>query len=281
MQKGFEIDMFGYEPEFVVCGDARIAYYDVGRGKPLVLLHGNGEDSSYWNAQIPELTRFYRVIAVDSRGHGASGSGGHGLSFEMMAEDLKTVLDTLGVKKAHFLGFSDGGNLAIKFALTHPEYIDKLILNAANVEMFSGVKPQVQLPVMAGYGVAAALSRFSKKAARRRDVLGLMVHPYGVTMNDLERLTMPTLIIVGEQSLDYWQYGQETSTDLAFDMTNAICIPGLFAQGNPVVADACAQNAVIVDVKGTRLTVKGGSVTISAPEVTVEGNLTVTGSLSY
>ena len=57
MQKGFEIDMFGYEPEFVVCGDARIAYYDVGRGKPLVLLHGNGEDSSYWNAQIPELTR--------------------------------------------------------------------------------------------------------------------------------------------------------------------------------------------------------------------------------
>ena len=139
--------MFGYEPEFVVCGDARIAYYDVGRGKPLVLLHGNGEDSSYWNAQIPELTRFYRVIAVDSRGHGASGSGGHGLSFEMMAEDLK---------------------------------------------------PQVQLPVMAGYGVAAALSRFSKKAARRRDVLGLMVHPYGVTMNDLERLTMPTLIIVGE-----------------------------------------------------------------------------------
>ena len=128
----------------------------------------------------------YRVIAVDSRGYGASGSGGHGLSFEMMAEDLKTVLDTLGVKKAHFLGFSDGGNLAIKFALTHPEYIDKLILNAANVEMFSGVKPQVQLPVMAGYGVAAALSRFSKKAARRRDVLGLMVHPYGVTMNDLD-----------------------------------------------------------------------------------------------
>ena len=52
MQKGFEIDMFGYEPEFVVCGDARIAYYDVGRGKPLVLLHGNGEDGSYFERQI-------------------------------------------------------------------------------------------------------------------------------------------------------------------------------------------------------------------------------------
>ncbi len=41
------------------------------------------------------------------------------------------------------------------------------------------------------------------------------------------------LLVVAEQSLDYWQYGQETSTDLAFDMTNAICIPGLFAQREP------------------------------------------------
>lgn len=193
--------MFGYEPEFVDCGDARIACYDVGRGKALVLLHGNGEDSSYWKAQIPEFTRFYRVIAMDSRGHGASESGAHGLSFETMAKDLKTVLDARGVKKAHILGFSDGGNLAIKFALTYPEYVDKLILNGANVEMFSGVKPQIQIPVYAGYGLAAAMSRFCKKAARRRDVLGLMVHPYGVSMDDLDRLTMPTLIIVGEHDM--------------------------------------------------------------------------------
>ena len=45
------------------------------------------------------------------------------------------------------------------------------------------------------------MSRFSKKAARRRDVLGLMVHPYGVSMDDLDRLTMPTLIIVGEHDM--------------------------------------------------------------------------------
>ena len=152
--------MFGYEPEFVDCGDARIACYDIGRGKPLVLLHGNGEDSSYWKAQIPELTRFYRVIAVDSRGHGASETGAQGLSFALMAEDLKRVLDARGVKKAHFLGFSDGG-----------------------------------------YAVNALLAKFSKKAARKRDVLGLMVHPYGVAMDDLAQLTMPVLIIVGEHDM--------------------------------------------------------------------------------
>ena len=85
--------MFGYEPELIDCGDACIACYDIGRGRPLVLLHGNGEDSSYWKAQIPEFTRFYRVIAVDSRGHGASENRTRGLSFALMAEDLKSVLD--------------------------------------------------------------------------------------------------------------------------------------------------------------------------------------------
>ena len=193
--------MFGYEPEFVQCGDARIAYYDVGRGKPLILLHGNGEDSSYFKAQLPELSRFYRVIAVDSRGHGQSESGTHGLSFSLMAEDLKTVLDALGIGKAFILGFSDGGNLAIKFALTYPEYVDKLILNGANIEMFRGIKPSIQLPLYPVYGLLSVLGRHSSRAAHRRDVLGLMVHPYGVKMEDLARITAPTLLIVGEHDM--------------------------------------------------------------------------------
>jgi phage baseplate assembly protein gpV len=88
------------------------------------------------------------------------------------------------------------------------------------------------------------------------------------------------LIIVGEQSLDYWMYGQETSTDLAFDMTNAMCIPGLFAKANPVVADACAGNAVIVDVNGTRITVKNGAAIIDASKVTINGDVQVNGKVT-
>lgn len=64
------------------------------------------------------------------------------------------------------------------------------------------------------------------------------------------------LVIVAEQSIDYWMYGQETETDLAFDPTNSICIVGLFVKGNPVMQEACDQNAVIVDASGTRLTIK-------------------------
>ena len=186
----------------VQSADAQIFYLEYPSPHPhaqtLILLHGNGEDHRYFARQIAAFSARFRLVLMDTRGQGRSSAGRGKLNFSVFAQDLLRLMDALHIPKAHLLGFSDGGNLAIKFALTHPEYIDKLILNAANVEMFSGVKPQVQLPVMAGYGVAAALSRFSKKAARRRDVLGLMVHPYGVTMNDLERLTMPTLIIVGE-----------------------------------------------------------------------------------
>lgn len=193
--------ILGYEPAFVCCEDTNIAYYDLGCGYPLVLLHGNGEESSYWSAQIPELTRFYRVIAVDSRGHGASGRGTRPLSFAQMASDLKQVLDKLGVARVHILGFSDGGNLAIKFALCHPNYVNRLVLNGANVEMFAGIKPHIQLPVYVGYGALTLLGRFNRTARAKRDVLGLMVHPYGVRMEDLERITSRTLLIVGEHDM--------------------------------------------------------------------------------
>lgn len=64
------------------------------------------------------------------------------------------------------------------------------------------------------------------------------------------------LIIVSEQSLDHWMYGQETGTDLKYDLTNAVCVPGLFVPANTVVAEAIEQDAIIIDIEGTRMTLK-------------------------
>ncbi|WP_278941235.1 Gp138 family membrane-puncturing spike protein [Anaerotruncus colihominis] len=88
------------------------------------------------------------------------------------------------------------------------------------------------------------------------------------------------LVIVAEQSIDLWMYGQETNTDLAFDLTNSICIPGMFAKENAAMEDACAGNAVIVDVGGTRIAVKAGSVQVDAGSITLNGNVTVKGNLT-
>lgn len=87
------------------------------------------------------------------------------------------------------------------------------------------------------------------------------------------------LIVIAEQSIDYWQYGQETKTDLAFDMSNAICIPGLFAKGNASMEEACSQDAVVLNAQGSKVVVKGGEVTITAAKVTINGNVEVNGSI--
>lgn len=87
------------------------------------------------------------------------------------------------------------------------------------------------------------------------------------------------LVIIAEQSIDYWMYGQETDTDLAFDLSNAICIPGMFVPGNPTMKEACDNNAVIVNVSGTKLTVKGGLIQMDAADVVINGNLTVSNGI--
>ena len=101
------------------------------------------------------------------------------------------------------------------------------------------------------------------------------------------------IILVAEQSIDYWMYGQETDTDLDFDLTNSICIPGLFVPANQVMKKACDENAIIadlkgtfvkirepeiiLDVKGTRITIKSGEVIIDAAKVTINGNVQLNG----
>ncbi len=192
-----------WQPKFVQADGVRLAYYEWGQGEPLVLLHGNGADSTCFRNQIPVFSRLYRVIAVDSRGHGRSELGDEGLNFAQMADDLYAVFQTLGLKKAHVLGFSDGGNLAICFALQYPQCVDKLILNGANIRMLTGIKPYIQLPVYPAVGLLHLLSPLDRSIRRKYDVLSLMAHEYGVDWDDLRRIQVPTLVLVGEHDMVY------------------------------------------------------------------------------
>lgn len=128
-----------------------------GTGQPMVLLHGNGEDSSYFVNQMSFFESKYHVIAVDTRGHGRSPRGQGAFTLERFAEDLKEFLDRRGLRRIVLLGFSDGGNIALIFALKYPGYIDRLILNGANLNPF-GMKPSVLADVAREYvGVVGKL----------------------------------------------------------------------------------------------------------------------------
>ena len=180
--------------------DIALNYVEAGEGFPLVLLHGNGEDYTYFKRQMEPFSQQYRVIALDTRGHGKSPRGTAPFTLEQFAGDLKEFLDQRGITKCHLLGFSDGGNIALLFALRYPQYVEKLILNGANLTP-AGVKLSTQLPIAAGWCARGVCGLFSKKAKANWEMLNLMVTQPHIRPQTLEKLAVPTLVIAGERDM--------------------------------------------------------------------------------
>jgi pimeloyl-ACP methyl ester carboxylesterase len=104
-----------------------------GKGKPLLLIHGNGGSIKSMAKIIPYFSQHYKVIATDSRAHGKSTDRGDSLSFEMMADDEAALLDKMHVDSAYVIGWSDGGIVALVLAMRHPEKVIKLASTGANL----------------------------------------------------------------------------------------------------------------------------------------------------
>ena len=178
--------------------DIELFYTKTGSGPPLLLLHGNGEDGTYFVHQVEEFSRDFTVYAIDTRGHGQSPRGGAPFTISQFADDLLAFMDQQRLPQADILGFSDGGNIALIFALRHPDRVRRLILNGANLDP-KGVKPLVQLPIVLGYHFAS-LSK-SPKAKARAELLGLMVNEPHIDPAELGKLSMPVLVIAGTRDM--------------------------------------------------------------------------------
>ncbi|RDB59265.1 alpha/beta hydrolase [Paraeggerthella hongkongensis] len=180
--------------------DVKLHYREQGSGAPLILLHGNGEDSTYFEHQIERFSRNFRVIALDTRGHGRSPRGSAPFTIRQFADDLLRFMDAHAIERAHVLGFSDGGNIALTLALAHPDRVDRLVLNGANLNA-AGVKRSVQIPIELGYRAASLFARWSRKAHDNAEMLGLMVNDPNIDPRQLSRLDAPTLVIAGTDDM--------------------------------------------------------------------------------
>lgn len=105
-----------------------IYYESLGEGQPLILIHGALGDRRMWDEQLQAFAAEFRVIRYDHRGFGRSSIPQE--SYSPVA-DLLQLLDKLGISRAHLVGNSLGGSLAIDFALTHPERVASLVLVAS------------------------------------------------------------------------------------------------------------------------------------------------------
>lgn len=175
-------------------------YLEQGSGEVLILLHGNGEDCGYFRHQMEPFSRYYRVIAIDTRGHGQTPRGEAPFTIRQFAEDLLDFMDLQGIERADILGFSDGGNIAMVFALTHPERVRKLVLNGANLDA-SGVKRSVQIPIEIGYRMASLFAHKSLNAKKKAELLGLMVNDPALKPEELALIKAPTLVIAGTRDM--------------------------------------------------------------------------------
>ena len=173
-------------------------YLENGAGEPLILLHGNGESSACFSAQIRAFAPHYHVFAPDTRGHGKTPRGEAPFTIRQFADDLCGFMDAHGIEKAHLLGFSDGGNVAMIFAMRYPDRVDRLILNGANLSP-AGIKRRVQIPIEIGYAIARRGK--SEKARRNAEMLGLMVNDPNVAPAELAAIRAKTLVIAGTRDM--------------------------------------------------------------------------------
>lgn len=178
--------------------DISLHYVKKGSGAPLLLLHGNGESGDYFIHQMDEFARYFTVYAVDTRGHGQSPRGTAPFTISQFADDLLGFMDEQGIERAHILGFSDGGNIALTFALRHPGRVGRLVLNGANLDP-AGVRPSVQLPIVLGYKLASLFQ--APKARANAELLGLMVNEPHIHPEELAALTMPVLVVAGSRDM--------------------------------------------------------------------------------
>jgi pimeloyl-ACP methyl ester carboxylesterase len=111
-----------------------IAYDDQGAGLPIVFLHAFPLNRSMWSEQVAALSRGFRAIAIDLRGHGESDAPFWRYSLEQYALDVKEVLAGLGIRKAIFVGLSMGGYLEFTLYRLYPDLMLGVVLADTRAE---------------------------------------------------------------------------------------------------------------------------------------------------
>lgn len=207
-------------------------YYEIhGAGPPLVLVMGIGYDSSLWTLeQVPALSTRFTVVLLDNRDAGRSSRADHPYTIADMADDVAGLLDAIGVRRTHLLGLSMGSMIGIEFAQRHAERLDRLVLAGPAaaparsaidpISIWSWVKTNDSSGEVFGaqqftWLFSSAFLRNEQAVQETASLLASNPNPLGPEAYErqagaylefdaadrLDRVTAPTLVIVGEQDL--------------------------------------------------------------------------------
>lgn len=175
--------------------DITLHHIEAGTGEPLLLLHGNGEDGTCFERQVTFFRDSFHVYAVDTRGHGRSPRGTAPFTLGQFSDDLACFMDRHGIAAAHLLGFSDGANIALLFALKHPERVLSMVLNGGNL-FPEGLTAEVRREDRAAYQEALEAGD-----RQQLELLRLMMEEPHIDPAELARLDMPVLVVAGTDDM--------------------------------------------------------------------------------
>ncbi|KAF2075030.1 hypothetical protein CYY_003682 [Polysphondylium violaceum] len=180
-----------------------IHYKRSGEGRPLILLHGNGEDHHIFDALGDKLSQHYTVYAVDSRNHGKSAKHPD-VGYDAMTLDVYAFITALKLTKVSILGFSDGAIIALQLAMAHPDLLDKIVLLGINLSP-SDFKPHVYQEIKDAYAV------------NQDPLYKLMLEQPQIKLADVASVTTPALLFAGQDDC----FKQSVYDDLMSVLPNA------------------------------------------------------------
>ena len=172
---------------FLDLGPLKLHYEVSGEGRPLILLHGNGEDMTIFDEALPLLEKHFTVYRIDTRCHGKSTDMGN-IRYDLIAEDLNVFILLLKIRKPIVFGFSDGGIAALLLEIKHPGTAGSLIVSGANTSP-RALKLWFRISAWNAY-------------QRTRDkLINLMLSEPHIRKSELESIKIPVLVTAGEKDL--------------------------------------------------------------------------------
>lgn len=163
-------------------------YYEVyGEGKPIIMLHGNGESHKIFKKVTEKLKNDFKVYLIDSRAQGQSEKTKE-ISYNLMALDVIEFIKKLEIEKPILYGFSDGGIIGLLIAIKEPSLLSKLIISGANLEPKGMTRSMVAI-IKLGYFFT------------RNKLYKMMLTEPNITKEDLGKIEVPTFVFAGKKDV--------------------------------------------------------------------------------
>ena len=186
--------------KYATVNGIKIYYEEYGQGEPLLLLHGNSESINSFRLQIPELSKYFHVYAIDTRGHGKSGDDGKRYTYDLFADDMNTLLDNLHLDSVNILGWSDGGNTGLIMAMRYPKKVKKLVTMGAVIFIDKTVVGKWVFKTLHKQQQELEKDSSAFAAGRLRRIELLLTEPRH-SFEELKQISCPVLIMAGEKDI--------------------------------------------------------------------------------